>query len=52
MEIKSTKPLTEEEKKVVETIRKSIVKAFSEKNIKYDFDNQEYNKKLEEWLMK
>lgn len=50
MEIKSTKPLTEEEKKALEKIKKKIEE--EAEKIRYDFKNQKNNEKLKDWLMK
>ena len=50
MEIKSSKVLTEEEKKALERIKKKIEE--EAEKIRYDFKNQKNNEKLKEWLMK
>lgn len=50
MEIKSSKVLTEEEKKALGRIKNKIEEEV--KKIRYNFKNQENNEKLREWLMK
>ena len=50
MEIKSTKPLTEEERLTLKRIKKKIEEKVEK--IRYDFKNQKNNEKLKEWLMK